>query len=619
MGENKEYIYLDYFKDKITDTPLLEIPIKPQRIVSSRWTKYPESILGQVDDSKVMIMSGIYGSAEVVLDFGKELVGRIEIRLEALSETHLDVFYGEEYQEVVRREDYTSTWYKMPADSFELAPGECSIRNRGRKAYRYIRLFIPEGSGSIRINDVSAVLVHYPVRSIGHFSCSDIKLNRIWEMCAYTTKLCMQDFYEDGIKRDGLLWIGDYRVEFLNAWYCFGDVELARKCLYMFASTQRADGAIPACAAKGGGHRHPHDIDYMPGVPHGSVDEWIILNYCTDFISSIQEYFQMTGDSQCMVELWPFVMRCMNYLINKIDFSQVKLFKADEQNSNGSEVKPENISVITDVKSHEDSWWASAGTFLIQVCQAAADVVEMAKAFGTAGEADQLQVYMKELKQVLMEEYYQTDSKLFMDYSRKFNDKADTSWHVNALSILAGITDAKAGKEMLERVEKSSAFSPNAGFMACWVNAARFKCGLTKKALDDIRKDWGRMLDEGLTTCWERMDALEFNRTMYYNAPASYCHGWTAGPAWQLPMYILGVRPLEPGFRKVIIEPALGDLTWAEGTIPTPYGEIFIHWESSNNDTSIVELPSGIEGLLVTHDEKEREELHLHAGINMIS
>ena len=40
---------------------------------------------------------------------------------------------------------------------------------------------------------------------------------------------------------------------------------------------------------------------------------------------------------------------------------------------------------------------------------------------------------------------------------------------------------------------------------------------------------------------------------------------------------VLGVKILEPGCKKVQINPHLGDLDFAEGTYPTPYGKIHIH------------------------------------------
>ena len=48
------------------------------------------------------------------------------------------------------------------------------------------------------------------------FHRSDPQLDRIWEISADITKLCMQQCHEDGIKRDRLLWISDDRVLYLT-------------------------------------------------------------------------------------------------------------------------------------------------------------------------------------------------------------------------------------------------------------------------------------------------------------------------------------------------------------------------------------------------------------------
>ncbi|MEJ5253653.1 MAG: alpha-L-rhamnosidase C-terminal domain-containing protein, partial [Armatimonadota bacterium] len=54
----------------------------------------------------------------------------------------------------------------------------------------------------------------------------------------------------------------------------------------------------------------------------------------------------------------------------------------------------------------------------------------------------------------------------------------------------------------------------------------------------------------------------------------SHCHAWSAAPAFALPSYVLGVRPLESGFARFEVRPFLGDLEWAKGVVPTPRGEV---------------------------------------------
>jgi len=104
------------------------------------------------------------------------------------------------------------------------------------------------------------------------------------------------------------------------------------------------------------------------------------------------------------------------------------------------------------------------------------------------------------------------------------------------------------------------------------------------------------MLDAGSLTCWERLDLPEMDATHYYDAPGSWCHGWTAGPAWQLPKWIAGVHGEEDGFKKIRIEPKLDTLSWAEAVVPVPKGEIWVRAEACEGGLRIaVDLPGCVE------------------------
>ena len=87
----------------------------------------------------------------------------------------------------------------------------------------------------------------------------------------------------------------------------------------------------------------------------------------------------------------------------------------------------------------------------------------------------------------------------------------------------------------------------------------------------------------------------EMNATHYYDAIGSFCHGWTSGPAWQLPAWVVGVKPLEYGFKSIEIAPNLDTLDFAEATVPTPHGEMTARVERDGMDyTLYLDLPHGI-------------------------
>ena len=85
------------------------------------------------------------------------------------------------------------------------------------------------------------------------------------------------------------------------------------------------------------------------------------------------------------------------------------------------------------------------------------------------------------------------------------------------------------------------------------------------------------MLNKGSGTLWEMYDGA----TAFEEA-GSLCHGWSGLPAWLCHTWVLGIRALEPGFRKFSVAPFPADLTRARGEVITPAGRISLKWELKN-------------------------------------
>jgi len=104
------------------------------------------------------------------------------------------------------------------------------------------------------------------------------------------------------------------------------------------------------------------------------------------------------------------------------------------------------------------------------------------------------------------------------------------------------------------------------------------------------------VLRTGATTTWELVSRREPGIDHIQPAGRSHCHGWSAGPACLLPAYILGITPTSPGYRTVDLRPALGDLTGAEGVVPTPHGDIRVSLQTGPRGEVV--LPAGITATL---------------------
>jgi hypothetical protein len=73
-------------------------------------------------------------------------------------------------------------------------------------------------------------------------------------------------------------------------------------------------------------------------------------------------------------------------------------------------------------------------------------------------------------------------------------------------------------------------------------------------------------------------------------------HAWGSAPGNLIARYVLGVRPLKPGFSEVLIQPRLGKtLQFAKGVVPTIRGPIELSMRQHEREMDVsLQIPAGI-------------------------
>jgi hypothetical protein len=102
-------------------------------------------------------------------------------------------------------------------------------------------------------------------------------------------------------------------------------------------------------------------------------------------------------------------------------------------------------------------------------------------------------------------------------------------------------------------------------------------------------------------TLWFDLEKVGFKTTVERPDPSrSDCHAWGSHPIYHYFASILGIRPVGPGFEKVMIRPQLGTLTWAKGSLIHPKGTIDADLRVDKNRLiATVVLPESLCGSLV--------------------
>lgn len=238
------------------------------------------------------------GANYLLLDFGKVILGRVQMEIDAPKDAVIDLAYGENLTDGRINPIKGNTWY---ADRYIATQGIQKFQTFDARGFRYLQLVIRTKHPSDRVKfiDVSARSMTYPVENKGEFSCSDDRLNEIWEEGKYTVTMCMEDAYIDCPWRERAQWWADARVMFLINLATFGDFSLIRRGLCQIGRGQDDDGLVPCV--------YPNRFC---GVR--------LRDFNLVWISTIWDYYIHSNDESILTELVPRIKKVLNYFIVRL-------------------------------------------------------------------------------------------------------------------------------------------------------------------------------------------------------------------------------------------------------------------------------------------------------------
>lgn len=492
--------------------------------------------------------------ASLLLDFGKELHGGLQITTwfsnNAGKNVRLRIRFGESAMEAMSElgGEKNATNDHAIRDQIVEIPflGTTEVGNTG---FRFVRIDLLDENCSIELKSLRAIFVYRDLDYKGSFTCSDTLLNKIWQTGAYTVHLNMQDYVWDGIKRDRLVWIGDLHPEVATIQTVFGSQDIVKESLDLI----RDETPLP---------------EWMNHFPSYSM-WWVIIQH---------DYYLYNGDDHYLREQKDYLVGLLKQLASYVE-------------PNGTHALP---NPFLDWPSSENKQAVEAGIhalFLLTMKKGA------------------------KLCRILKEHETSKLCEKTVEKLQNYVPDPANNKQAAALLVLAGLLDSK--KTNAEILSKDGARRIST-FLGYYVLKARAEAGDINGCLDVIRQYWGGMLSLGATTFWEHFDISwlenaarideipaegkidvhgEYGDYCYKGYRHSLCHGWASGPTAWLAEYVLGIKVLEPGCKVVQIIPTLGDLEWAEGTFPTPYGNIYVKHEKREDGTnqSTIQAPKEIQ------------------------
>jgi hypothetical protein len=411
-----------------------------------------------------------------------------------------------------------------------------------------LRVSFPGGSQcptSLKIYSLGVNFRSFPVQYAGSFSCSDPFLNRLWDVCRWTTQLCMQAYHLDSpVHQEGLGCTGDYRIEALVSQAAFGETRLARQDLLRTA--------------------------YLLHQKHGVMFH---TSYSLVFVMMVEDYWLHTADKETLESVFPAVIQVLDLFAGYVG-------------ATGLVTQAPNYMFLDWVERdgfslHHPPAVLGTGTmsaFYYRALQAAIALCAVVDQTALAG---RFAARAADLKTAFWRELWVQAEGLFCDGKAFQSRAAPNAWrpedqagtyfsrHTNALAVAFGLAPLEQRSTILRRILADDTLPLVQPYFMHYVFDALAQAGeFEQYAFRELRK-WKLLLDEhpsSLKECWDMGD---------------YSHAWGATPAIQLSRRVLGVTPQQAGFAVVQICPCLGDLDWAAGEVPTPYGPIRCRWQKS--------------------------------------
>ena len=549
--------------------------LTPTRIVWSQYgdlISHPEYLLnkgiGQADltNAQICVMrSRDEKHPAILLDFGRELQGGVQITTGMPADhtpIRVRIRLGESASEAMCEiNDENGATNDHAVRDFEITLPWLGVREVGNSGFRFARIDLLDDNCELHLKEVRAISYMRDIPYLGSFNSSDERLNEIWQTGAYTVHLNMQEYLWDGIKRDRLVWMGDLHPEVMTVSHVFGYNEVVPNSLDLVKSTT----ALPG---------------WMNGISSYSI-WWIIIQ---------RDWYYHHGDLEYLAQQKDYLVELLKLLFTKVD-------------ENGVE-RLDSRFLDWPSNAHPEAIHAGLQSLMLIAMQSGSELCEILGEEALAKECRQMYQKMKDAAPTVCNTYFSSGKAV----------TAPGNKQGASLLALAGLMDAKEANDRILEVEGARGFSTFYGY---YMLQAMAKAGNYTGAMDIIRSYWGAMLDLGATSFWEdfdidwidnaaRIDELvpEGKKDIHRDCGAycykgyrhSFCHGWASGPTAWLSQHVLGVEVLEPGCKKVRISPHLGDLEWAEGTFPTPYGVIEIK-HTRNADGSVsskIKAPKGV-------------------------
>ncbi|OJJ67842.1 hypothetical protein ASPBRDRAFT_47343 [Aspergillus brasiliensis CBS 101740] len=413
------------------------------------------------------------------------------------------------------------------------------------RCFRYVQVEITTDASPLTLTSISLRETSYPLEITTKVDAG-AELNQIWEISLRTLQNCRHETYEDCPFYEQNQFASDSRLQLLFTYQLSPDDRLARKTIEEFHASRTPDGLIVAQYPTGFASKQiPQFSLYWILMIHDHMmyfaDRALVRRYLSTVDSIIQHMEDRIDDRGLVGQFdpgtWPFVDWVQDW------FVPGQIFKS---------CMPPAYHIA-----------GAATVNSLVYAYALLHAAELCEFVGRISTAEEYRTRVRTIQRAVNELCTSTSQELYLDGP----GVEQYSQHTQVFAILSETVTGDAAKQLLRRTMSDSSLAQCSYAMKFYAFRAAEKAGIYDELFGSMLDPWRSMIANNMTTWAE--DAVNAR---------SDCHGWSASPVNEIVTQLFGVKPAEPGFQRVRIEPRRGLVAVAEGVLYTPRGNIRVQW-----------------------------------------
>jgi alpha-L-rhamnosidase len=425
-----------------------------------------------------------------------------------------------------------------------------------QRTFRYVQLDVETAAEPLVLHDLHGIYTAYPFEERAAFESDRAWLADVWAINWRMLRLSAFETFWDTPYYEQLQYVGDTRIESLLSLYTAGDDRLMRNAILHFDQSRTPEGITAS--------RYPSALPQY--IPPFSL--W--------WIAMIHDHWMHRDDPAFVASFVPGIRGVLAWFERHVDGTGMLGPMPWWSFLDWHPAYPRGIP--------PGALDGNSTAITLQFAYVLMLAAELEDAVGQPAEGARYRSLAHGLRTAARDHAWDERRGLFADSP----EKRVFSQQTNALAVLAGAVPSDQRRPLIVRVLEDGSLVQASFYFRFYVDEAMRLAGLADRYLERL-EPWREMIRIGLTTTPENPEPTR-----------SDSHAWSAHPNYGFLATVLGVRPAEPGFRSVRIQPALGPLRRAAGAVPHPLGPIEVRLARGDGRslTGTVTLPAGLHGVI---------------------